>query len=66
MANDTEAPKKSSDPLKVEYIGAAKCEMERADVAEFHAGWITWARICDSCCSRILRGYSPERGGAAR
>lgn len=65
MASDT----KKSDPLKVEYIGAGKCDLcgqEQADVAEFRAGWITWARICDGCCSRILRGYSPERGGAAQ
>lgn len=55
--------------VKVEHIGAGKCdicEQERADVAEFRAGWVTWARICDGCCSRILRGYSPERGGAAQ
>lgn len=74
MANDTTAAPMNNKHgqrdkhLNVEYIGAAKCDvcaMERADVAEFRAGWITWARICDSCCSRILHGYSPERGGAA-
>jgi len=67
MASNTTAQGEAA-MLKVDFIGAGKCDIceeQRADVAEFRAGFMVWARICDSCCSRILRGYSKERGGAA-
>ena len=52
----------------VEYIGEAECDVcgeYRADVARFKTGIFAKAKMCDTCCGLILRGYSPERGGAA-
>ena len=53
----------------VHFIGPAKCDVcgeERQDVAEFKAGVFTWARICDTCCALIVRGYDRfKKGGVA-
>ena len=57
-----------SKSLPVTYKSDVKCDICHEimqDVAIFDAGFFIQGSICDSCTSKILRGFDPKKSGKA-